>query len=317
MVVITTMLCLMLLPQQPQNQQNPPPKSAGLGVPMNTKTGWPEFGGSTQPVPDSARVTVTPVQKPEVQPPSVPAVEGSPAPVMASGADIGSPLLQVYERIGAPGLFRQLGGVTVWWRLTIYGQQGEEVGIRELTHTADLTRPDRDRIEFVNDGRVYGRSGATAYALRGSIPWPSLNEAAGQELELFGLLLRAPWCFGDSSSYTITARDYPKRDGQQFLRLCLERRLDGDERVGPELEPRARDRFELWCDPSGQPREFEHTLASSGQKRRVLLEDWQEKAPGVRIPCRRIYVDDDQRQTTVLELRRFEVTPVKDRDFRL
>lgn len=310
MAVIATFMLLLLQapPQVPKPEAKAVESAAGLGIRQDPNTGWPAVEGGVVP---------TPVAAPRPSPPpAAPAVESARATPLASGADIGSPLLPVYQRIGTPGRFRDLGGVTVWLRLSIYGPQGEVIGIREITETADLSRPDRDRLEYA-DGRVYGRSGAVVFAARGSLPWPTWNDAAGQELELFGLLLRAPWCFGDSSAFTIIGRDYHKRGGVQLLRLQLERRLDGDDAIGPAAAPRPRDRFELWCDGTGQPCEFVHTLASSQQTRRVLLEDWQEKAPGVWLPCRRVYVDDQGRQTTTMEILRLERTPLQDRDFRL
>jgi hypothetical protein len=240
------------------------------------------------------------------------------APSFASGMELGSPLLDVFTAVRSPGAFKALGGVTVWWRLTIYGAQGEPIGVRELTHTADCAFADRDRIEHA-DGRVYGRAGASVFAERQGMPWPTLSDVAAQELELFGIHLRMPWCFADAHSYAVVGRDQVARSGEMLWRARIERRPPpGSDAIGPEAEPRARDRFEIVYEPStGLPREFAHRLASSGQLRRVLLEDWQD-CGGVRMPRRRVYVDEEQRQTTMLELLRVETgVRTSDRDFRL
>jgi hypothetical protein len=231
--------------------------------------------------------------------------------------ELGSPLLEVFPFVRSPGAWKALGGQTIWWRVTILGPQGEKLGVRELTHTADCAFAERDRVEY-EDGRVYGRSGATVFASKQGMPWPTLTEAAGHELALFGLQLRLPWCFGDGIGYGVVARGTVDRAGERLARIVLERRPPaGSEVVGPELDPAPRDRFELLYDPtSGAPREFVHRFASSGQSRRVLLEDWREY-DGVRLPYRRVYVDEAQRPTTTLEITRIERASVGDRDFRL
>jgi len=236
---------------------------------------------------------------------------------LASGMQLDSPLHDVFRAIGAPGACKALGGVRVFWRLTIHGSHGEAIGIRELTHSADLGVADRDRLEH-QDGRVYGRIDGQVLAERGDIPWPTLRDAAAAELLLFGTQLRQPWCFGDASEYAITDRATVERQGTRLTRLVIERRPPPDEQVfGPEANPQPRDRFELLFEPStGLPRELVHRFANSQQTRRVLLEDWREVG-GVRLPHRRIYVDEALRPTTTLEILRVQRERVGDRDFRL
>jgi len=238
-------------------------------------------------------------------------------PALASGMELGSPLLEVFQFVRSPGAFKALAGQQIWWRITIYGAQGEVIGVRELTHTADCTFAERDRLEYEGH-RIYGRSGASVFAERQGMPWPTDAEAAGHELGLFGLHLRMPWCFGDPMSYVVVSRGAFDRSNERLQRIVLERRLQSTlEVVGPEIDPRPRDRFELLYEPTtGTPREFVHRFASSGQTRRVVLEDWRE-VEGVRMPHRRIYVDETLRQTTMLEMLRIERAPVTDRDFRL
>ncbi len=254
------------------------------------------------------------------QPASTAAATSEPrgrAPALASGMEFGSPLLDIYQRVRAPGTFKALGGRTVWWRLTVFGEQGEIIGRREVTHLVDCAFAERDRLEF-EDGRVYGRSGPVVYAERQGMAWPTLNESAAEELALFGLQWRMPWCFADGVTYAVVGRDQLTRSGEGLARVVVERRPPAAfDTVGPELDPKPRDHFELLYEPaSGQPREFVHRFANSRQTRRLLLEDWRD-VDGVQVPFRRIYVDDSGRQTTMLEILRVEATTVSERAFRL
>jgi hypothetical protein len=238
-------------------------------------------------------------------------------PPLASGMQLGSPLLDVYQATRSPWAFQELGGVVGWWRLTVYGEQGEQLGVREVSHLADCAFAERDRLEH-GDGRTFGRIGAQTFAERRGMPAPANTDLAQQELMLFGLHLRLPWLFADANAFVVTGREVEERSGERLVKILLERRpppaLD---LLGPEAEPKPRDRFELFCEPStGLPREFVHRFASTRQTRRVLLEDWRE-TDGVRLPHRRVYVDESLRPTTVMELLRLERQRVTDRDFRL
>lgn len=239
------------------------------------------------------------------------------APPLVSGTELGSPLNDVFKAVRTPGEWKKLEGVVVWWRLTTFGEQGEEIGLREVTHTADCRFSERDRLEY-QDGRTFGRLGAQVFAELRGMPWPTLNDVASQDLMLFGLHLRTPWCFGDAHDFVVLQKDVEERSGERYVRIVLERRPPASlEIVGPELDPKPRDRFELLCDPSsGQPRELVHRFASSLATRRVLLEDWQE-FEGVRIPHRRTYVDEAMRPKTRLEILRIAKQRTSERDFRL
>jgi hypothetical protein len=222
----------------------------------------------------------------------------------------------VFQNSRAPGVFKALGGVSVWWRVTIHGASGEEIGVREVTQVADCGFAQRDRLQHA-DGRVYGRSGASVFAERQGMPWPTLAESAEHELALFGTHLRLPWCFADSTLFVVKTRDTFERAGETLRRIVVERRPPGGDVIGPEAEPKPADRFELLYEPSsGQLREFVHRFVGSMQTRRVLLEDWQE-VESVRMPFRRVYVDETLRRTTVLEVLRVERVRVGERDFRL
>lgn len=241
-------------------------------------------------------------------------------PPLASGMEPGSPLLDVFQFVRAPGSWKAIGGVSVWWLVTVYGPQGEVIGYRELTQTADCRYADRDRLEYVNgtSSRVYGRSGATVFAERDGRPQFTAVEAAGHELALFGLQLRMPWAFGDASTYVVVSRDVQTRPEEQLQRAVLERRPPpGLETFGPEVDPRPRDRFELLYEPtSGRPRELVYKFAASGETRRVRFEDWSE-FQGIPYPRRRVYFDAEGRTTTTLEIRRMEPANTSERDFRM
>ncbi len=159
---------------------------------------------------------------------------------------------------------------------------------------------------------------APASSAIAAMPWPTLAETAEQELLLFGMQLRLPWCFADGIGYAVVGKDTIDRGGELLQRVVVERRPGGGlDTIGPELDPKPRDRFELVYEAgSGLLREFTHRFASSQQARRVLLEDWREVG-GVRMPFRRVYVDGNQRQTTALEILRLEATKTSERDFRL
>ena len=328
-----------LLPQQQPPATKPAPvqpapsaTEARVGNVQFDANGWPIVAdtpqramptaplGETASPPTAKRPAAAANAEAPVPADSNPADAGSQrvvAAALASGMELGSPLLEVFQFVRSPGAFKALAGQTIWWRITIFGGQGEKIGVRELTHTADCAFAERDRVEY-EDQRIYGRSGATVFAEKQGMPWPTLAEAAGHELSLFGLHLRMPWCFGDGMSYMVVSRGAVDRADERLARIVLERRLSSSlEVVGPEIDPRPRDRYELIYEPStGTPREFVHRFASSGQTRRVLLEDWRE-VEGVRMPHRRVYVDETMRQTTTLELLRIERASVSDRDFRL
>lgn len=297
-----------------------------IGTVQYDSGGWPivpDDRSAVRPLAPPAAPAVEPARRPTGDVPAgvplqaVAVPEATSSPPLVSGSQLGSPLLDVFQSTRAPAAFKALGGIVVWWRLSIYGAQGEVIGVREVTHTADCAFAERDRLEHA-DGRVYGRSGASVFAERQGMPWPLLTETAQHELALFGLQLRLPWCFGDGTTFAVIGRDTVTRSGELLTRIQLERRPPaGLAVIGPELDPAPRDRFELLHEPSnGALREFVHRFASSMQTRRVLLEDWRDVA-GVRMPYRRVYTDDSLRQTTTFEVLRIEQSRVTERDFRL
>lgn len=297
-----------------------PPKS--INPVTITENGWPVVAGDT-PLPTplaetrigAPRSNTKPLQDGAAEP-AVPLPPAAPQR-LASGMQFDSPMHDVFRGTGVPGNLQRLGGVVVSWRLRVHGPHGEDVGIREMTHKADLRQADHDRIEH-QDGRVYSRLGSQLTAQRGGLPWDPLLDEARAELDLFGLHLRMPWCYGDGKAYSILTREVVTRRGEKLIRLQLERAPSDMEQVfGPQVASTPRDRFELLFEPkTGLPRELVHRFACSGQQRRVLLEDWREVG-GVRMPHRRIYVDDAMRPMTTIEILRIEPERVGEADFRL
>jgi hypothetical protein len=279
----------------------PAPPSAELGRPLANRKVAAQ--ATTQPAPTGSGDVLV--------------AAGTADEPLASGMQLDSPLHEVFRATRSPGALHAIGGVEVIWRLSIHGTHGEIIGTRDITQIADCNFPERDRLEDAK-GRVFTRDGNQVRAQRNGIPYESLHEEAKAMLELFGLQLRMPWCFGDGKSYSIMAREVANRRGEDLVKLQLQRRTAQSALVfGPEANPEPTDQFELLFEPTtGQPRELLHRFASSRQQRRVLFDDWREQH-GVRMPHRRIYVDAAGRATTTLELRRISARRVSERDFRL
>lgn len=312
-------------PPAPAGKQPAPRSKVGLGIEIDAR-GWPVVPDE----PDRASVLPAPPRtgreraSPASPPMAAPLVEASgarstrdSAPI-ASGMELGSPLLDVFQYTRSPAAFKALGGRQIWWRVTIYGPQGEVLGIREVTHVADCAFAERDRLEYENDGRAFGRSGTSVFAERQGMPWPTDAERGGHELALFGLQLRAPFCFGDGITYAVLSTGTVDRPGERLRRVLIERRpLQGTDLIGPVLDPRPRDRFELIYEPgTGKPRELVHRFASSGLARRLVFDDWRDES-GVKIPFRRVYIDETLKKTTMLEILNIARERCTERTFRL
>ena len=169
---------------------------------------------------------------------------------------------------------------------------------------------------LVYGDRVFVRDGDRVQAGSGGVRYESMQKLAALELELFGLHLRAPWCFADGARFQIIEQDQVVHRGVQLGRLVFERAAP-PHRKSPR-SPKAVDRFELLFDPlSHYPRVLEHRFAGTGQVRRVYLEDWQELTSGVKWPRRRRYVDDAEETTTTIELMDLRKREVRGREFKL
>lgn len=287
------------------------PSTGRLGLPTEEGTGWPAIGTESLPRTQSPEVVVPSLARPGSERP-VPAMPAAPAGEIAPSRGIAAGLPPA-------SAFRSLGGIAIWWRLTVFGPQGESMATREFAQRLDASVSDRDRLEFP-DGRVYGRLGPAVFAQRNRMPWLTLVEPATHELDLFGQHARLPYGLADGQRWLAVGNRREQHGSETWEVACFEGRpASGAETVGPSVDPAPKvDRFEL-CSPAagGLPREFRIVLAAAGQARRVRLEDWRDVA-GVPIPFRRIYVDETGRPTTQLEVLRFEPgAAATDRDFRL
>lgn len=315
-------LGLTLSAQQGQPGGSKPKSGSSISPVHFNENGWPSGFGGNQPAAPAGETRRTPARRtrtaevlPKRNDDRVIAA-GTPDKPLASGMHLDSPLHDVFRATRSPGALRQIGGVVVYWKLTVHGKDGAPIGERTYVHVADCSVPERDRIEYGD--RVFVRDGRRVAAGRGGIPWEKLEETASAELALFGLHLRLPWCYGDGRSYAILRSEAAERRGESLVKLTIERRpAAADDVFGPQKTPRKRDQFELLYEPTtGTPRELVHRFSNSGQRRRVLLEDWRE-FEGVRLPHRRIYVDESLRPTTTVQLMDIRRRRVGDRDFRL
>ncbi len=303
-------LLMLVVPQEAAPSPSPRPAAPEVVGTRFDDRGWPIV--ETPPAqPDLEVATRT-----RTTPRSMPAT--APAAVAADHRDNASSSLEAtFAAVGSARAFRSLGGLTIWWRVTVHGPQGETIGIREVTHFCDPSTSDRDRLEFA-DGRVCGRLGPTVFAERHGLPWPTLVEASTQDLALFGIHARLPWVFADQQAYSEVAATPAGSDPAGGARVRLRQRTE-DGRIGPDPEPRQLgDQFELGLPASGAvPSEFVQQFVCSGERRRVLLEDWRPVG-AVTMPFRRIYVDGAGRPTTTLVILRVEPgQAVAERDFRL
>lgn len=302
---------------------NPASKPGRLAVVEFDAHGFPLVADEPIPprpvAPPAVPAGETRPTQPATADPAVGAAVPASSPPRAAQLDGASPLVEVFTATGSPGAWKRLGGLLVTWKITIYDAQGAVLGTREVLHTADSNFAARDRLEFQGEGRVYGRLGPSVFAERQGRPWPTWIETAGQELALFGLHLRLPWAFGDPSAYAVTPGGVVDRPDERLQRLMIERRPPlGMETFGPEVEPAPRDRFELCYEPSsGRLREFVQRFAWPGSGARTVLFDEWEEFRGVLLPRRRIYVDDQRRPTTMLQIVAIESAVVTERDFRL
>ena len=149
-------------------------------------------------------------------------------------------------------------------------------------HIADVVSADRDRLEYGD--RVFVRAGEHVAAGRAGIPWDNLQADARAELELFGLHLRLPWCYGDGRAYAILRREAAERRGESLVKLTIERRpAAGDEVFGPLAKPSERDRFELLFEPINS-----NTLGLMREAVREAVSRWEP-----RVELRDVVVDPD------------------------
>lgn len=65
----------------------------------------------------------------------------------ASGMQLDSYMHDVFRATGSPGALKAIGGVEVVWSLSVHGTHGEIIGTRLITHIANCTYAERDRLD--------------------------------------------------------------------------------------------------------------------------------------------------------------------------
>jgi len=209
--------------------------------------------------------------------------------------DLGSALLDVFHRVGHPSAFVGLGSVVAKWRLTVFDAYGAESAVRDLVQESDLGNPSRDRLSYPAAQKFYGRDGGATWVVFHGMDWPALEQEAREELELFGLLLRMPWCFADTQRFVVYPRESVVQDGRRYTKVRIEARSSGDEIIGPRDSGPAPDTYELTAPAdSYEPTELRIQRAN-GTRRSVKLLEWRDVG-GVRVPMRRIFVTPDGTQ---------------------
>jgi hypothetical protein len=266
--------------------------------------GWPNL----PPAVSTSRPARTDFDHPPAVAAGAAAPSGETAPVSALAA--------TFRQVGHPSALADLGGVIARIRLTIFDAQGVEIGGHELFHEADLGTAARDRLVFTQARRVYGRDGAIVWAKQHNLLWPAAEQDARDELEVHGLLLRAPWAFADQERFVVLGQDVVQRAGAAVQRIRIQRRSPEAGAVGPQPQT-AVDRFELYChQDSHEPFELVYTLAATGSTRRVQLLDWRPHG-SARLPTRRVFVDGDGKPQLQLEVVRLDVRqPLPQTQFR-
>lgn len=325
------------LPQEPKGYLTPtaqrtlgldrqdPPSGSRPTVPRDPskvtydENGWPVFdsGGDAGPSPGRPS-DFDPVVEPGASRPDIgaraPAPAGEGATPLPRGmgqvpaGSVDSPLADVFAAVGSPIRAQSLGGVRARWRMELMDARGAVVGgARELVHEAEFGQSSRDRLQLPGD-LVFGRNEHGAFAERSGLPWPALDAAAGAHLDTQGMLLRFPWCFADSRTYSAFPAREAAASGESLVVYPIERDRRGPTAMGPTMAGVV-DRFEIWCDPATRtPRELRLVVGATGAERRVRLSRWRAlQGVGLMVPHRREITDGDGNLLMVLELQSLEL----------
>lgn len=282
--------------QDPQRAREAPEK-----VRVRTdRNGWPVATGREQAT----------AQKPEpapsggARPPADARTASRDAAPKRATSSLDSPLLDVFRAVGSVADWKEMRGVMARIRIHVFDHRGAEIGVREVLHQADVTVPDRDRLVFEDERKVYARDGAAVWVELHGMAWPSLEDEARDELELFGLMLRLPWALADTRRWTVLPEEQILVDGEPRVRVRALRKEDGSEDdgvVGPDPTPPRGARVDLLCDPATmQPVELRYVLRPDQLARRVLLADVRPFG-ALRTSVRRRFVDPRGRARLELE----------------
>lgn len=241
-----------------------------------------------------------------VKPSEAPARESRATPASAPVLDLGSPLLDVLQRVGHVSDLAALGGVVARMQIHVYDAHGVEIGTRELTHEADLAEKERDRLTFGGGAKTYGRDGAAVWVLFHAMLWPSLEDEARDELAMHGLLLRAPWAFADPQRFVVFPKEHVVQDERRLVRIRVEQRGADAERIGPREQKAATDAYELLCPQDSMEPSEVRIRRASGASRTIKLLDWRTFG-GVRMPTRRVFLSPDGVRALEIVITRLDV----------
>jgi hypothetical protein len=291
----------------PQQPDPTPPAPRVIQVDAN---GWPLFDAPPAPASGAAPTgapTTVPVAGPAAATPAPTSRTERPVPPPA-GLALESPLRDVFERLGQPADFDDLGGIAAAYRIVVRDHRGAEVAVRELTHEFDARAPRRDRL-LLPGRKVFGRDGEQVFAELHGLPMPSYESEARDQLDLFGVLARMPWVFADGQRFSVSAPELARIGPRELVRIRIEARQS----VAAPPAPR----FELWCAAdSSEPVELRYNVAGPGQDRRVRLSEWR-RVGAVRLPTRWTFVGPDDGVGMELEIARLDPgQPVSIAQFR-
>lgn len=273
-----------------QNVQGPQgPEGVTERVRVRTdRNGWPVH---TEPDRVSGKPAgQEPASAPRAATPPLEPGKPRPEPV-ASPLD--SPLLDVFRAVGSVADWKEMRGVMARIRIHVFDHRGAEIGVREVLHQADVAVSDRDRLVFEDEQKVYARDGTALWVELHGMAWPSLEDEARGELELFGLMLRLPWALADTRRWRVLPEEQILVDGEPRVRVRALRTDPGPEEhavVGPDPTPPRGARVDLLCDPATmQPVELRYAMRAGQPQRRVLLADVRPFGP-LRMSVRRRFV---------------------------
>ncbi len=230
-----------------------------------------------------------------VSPPNPPAADAAPL----SGDRLGSPLADVWQAVGNPSSLHDQRCVQAQILVQVFGHDGRVLATFNALHQADLSEPDRDRLVLRGGELVHGRAERSA-------PWTEVDGVprkqpapdAVAQLDLFGLLLRAPWVFAEPG-FAVSPPRRVRREETDYEVIDIV----NERPAAAEGEGGARDVFELWCEPETMlPLELRYALAGRTW-RRVRFSQYQTLG-WLRFPVRRTVLSDNGVPLIDLEVKR-------------
>ncbi|PIE22415.1 MAG: hypothetical protein CSA62_12430 [Planctomycetota bacterium] len=202
---------------------------------------------------------------------------------------------RLLDRMGGRSRFEALGKIRVLRLFRGIDRHGERVFEHQFHHVLDVRRARSDTVEWTL-GDSYGRSGRRNWARSAGLERPDREKQAKELLEVWGLLARFPFVFGDRTRFELESEQRVVLLGRSYIRLRLrERSGDISRLIGPRvpaLRPKER-RFDIYLEAEmGLPLLLE--IRDGARRMRVLFEDFR-RLPGssVTLPMGRILLGAD------------------------